>query len=125
MSLAAPAHSQDYPSHPITMIEPFPPGGPTDAIARIVAEGIRVSLGQPVIIENVSGAGGTIGVARLARAAPDGYTIGIGQPVSHVFSSAVYDVRYDLLNDFEPITLLATSRLWVVGRASLPANNLH
>ena len=70
ISLAAPAHAQGYPSCPITIIEPFPPGGPTDAVARIVAEGMRASLGQPVIIENVSGAGGTIGVARLARAAP-------------------------------------------------------
>jgi tripartite-type tricarboxylate transporter receptor subunit TctC len=71
MSLAAPAHAQGYPSCPITIIEPFPPGGPTDAVARIVAEGMRASLGQPVIIENVFGAGGTIGVARLARAAPE------------------------------------------------------
>jgi tripartite-type tricarboxylate transporter receptor subunit TctC len=86
---------------------------------------MRLSLGQPVIIENVSGAGGTIGVARLARAAPDGYTIGIGQPVSHVFSGAVYNVRYDLLNDFEPIALLASSPLWVLGNASLPANSIQ
>jgi tripartite-type tricarboxylate transporter receptor subunit TctC len=125
VSLAVPAHGQGYPSRPITMIEPFPPGGPTDAIARIIAEGMRLSLGQPVIIENVSGAGGTIGVARLARATPDGYTIGIGQPVSHVFSGAVYNVRYDLLNDFEPIALLASSPLWVLGSASLPANSIR
>ena len=107
------------------MIEPFPPGGPTDAVARIVAEGMRAALGQPVIIENVSGASGTIGVARLARAAPDGYTIGIGQPASHVFSGAVYNVRYDLLNDFEPIVLLSSSPLWVLGSASLPANDIR
>ena len=125
ISLAAPAHAQGYPSCPITIIEPFPPGGPTDAVARIVAEGMRASLGQPVIIENVSGAGGTIGVARLARAAPDGYTIGIGQPVSHVFSGAVYNVRYDLLNDFEPIALLSSSPLWVLGSASLPAHDIR
>jgi len=124
LSLVAPAHAQSYPSRPITMIEPFPPGGPTDAVARIVAEGMRAALGQPVIIENVSGAGGTIGVARLARAAPDGYTIGIGQPVSHVFSGAVYNVHYDLLNDFQPIALLSSSPLWVLGSASLPANDI-
>jgi tripartite-type tricarboxylate transporter receptor subunit TctC len=103
------------------MIEPFPPGS---AIARLVADGMRVSLGQPVIIENVSGAGGTIGVARVARAAPDGYTICIGQPVSHVFSAAVYNVRYDLLNDFEPIALLVSSPLWLVGKATLPADSV-
>jgi tripartite-type tricarboxylate transporter receptor subunit TctC len=106
------------------MIEPFPAGGATDVIARIVAEGMRRSLGQPVIIENVSGAGGTIGVARVARAAPDGYTISIGMPVSHVFSGAVYNVRYDLLNDFEPIALLSSSPLWLVGKASLPPDSV-
>jgi tripartite-type tricarboxylate transporter receptor subunit TctC len=125
LSLAAPARAETYPSRPITMIEPFPPGGPTDAVARIAAEGMRAALGQPVIIENVSGAGGTIGVARLARATPDGYTIGIGQPVSHVFSGAVYNVRYDLLNDFEPIVLLSTSPLWVLGSASVPASDIR
>jgi tripartite-type tricarboxylate transporter receptor subunit TctC len=121
---AAPARSQHYPSRPVTMIEPFPPGGATDAVARLVAEGVRRSLGQPVIIENVSGAGGTIGVARVARAAPDGYTISIGQPVSHVFSAAVYNVRYDLLSDFEPIALLSSSPLWLVGKASLPPDSV-
>jgi tripartite-type tricarboxylate transporter receptor subunit TctC len=125
LSGAPPAQAQGYPSRPITMIEPFPPGGPTDAVARIVAEGMRAALSQPVIIENISGAGGTIGVARLARAAPDGYTIGIGQPVSHVFSGAVYNVRYDLLNDFEPIALLSSSPLWMLGSASLPANDIR
>jgi len=125
LSGAPPAQAQGYPSRPITMIEPFPPGGPTDAVARIVAEGMRAALGEPVIIENISGAGGTIGVARLARAAPDGYTIGIGQPVSHVFSGAVYNVRYDLLNDFEPIALLSSSPLWVLGSTSLPANDIR
>src|SRR5215470_5198930 len=125
LSFVPPAHAQLYPTRPITMIEPFPPGGPTYAVARIVAEGMRAALGQPVIIENVSGAGGSIGVARLARATPDGYTIGIGQPVSHVFSGAVYNVRYDLLNDFEPIALLSSSPLWVLGSASLPANDIR
>ena len=116
-----PARSQDYPSRPVTMIDPFPPGSPT---TRLFADGMRVSLGQPVIVENVSGAGGTIGVARAARAAPDGYTICIGQPVSHVFSGAVYNVRYDLLNDFEPIALLVSSPLWLVGKAALPADGV-
>ena len=81
------------------MIVPYPAGGPADSIARVVGEGMRANLGQPVIVENVSGAGGTLGVARVARAAPDGYTLSIGQRNSHVFSSAVYRTSYDLLRD--------------------------
>ena len=87
------AAAQSYPSRPITMIVPFPAGGPTDSLARILAERMKVSLGQPVIVENVGGAGGSIGVSRVARAAPDGYTIGIGQLTSYVFSSAVYNTQ--------------------------------
>src|SRR4051795_7942937 len=81
--------AQTYPSRPITMVVPYPPGGPTDTLARIVAEPMRVALGQPIILDNVGGAGGTIGVARAARAAPDGYTINIGQWASHVSTVAV------------------------------------
>jgi len=106
------------------MIVPFPAGGPTDTIGRIVAEGMRVSLGQPVIIENVSGAGGSIGVARVARAAADGYTLSIGMLLSHVFTEAVYKVQYDLLTDFEPIGLLTSVPLMFVGKKDLPANDV-
>ena len=85
---------------------------------------MRISLGQPVIVENVSGAGGTIGVARVARAAPDGYTLSIGQLNSHVFSGAVYSAPYDLLRDLAPVALLTTNPLMIVGKRDLPASNL-
>jgi tripartite-type tricarboxylate transporter receptor subunit TctC len=120
----AAATAQSYPSRPVTMIVPFPAGGPTDSLARIVSERMKVSLGQPVIVENVGGAGGSIGVSRVARAAPDGYTIGIGQLTSYVFSSAVYNTSYNLLKDFEPVALLTIAPQWLIGRGNLPANNL-
>src|SRR5438067_10089167 len=102
------AHAQAYPARPITMVVPLAPGGSTDVIGRIMAEGMRGALGQPVIVENTAGAGGTIGVGRVARAAPDGYTIGIGQWGTNVASGAIYPLSYDLLNDFAPIALIAT-----------------
>src|SRR5262245_30885107 len=120
-----PAAAQNYPSRPITMIVAYPPGGPTDSLARILIEPLRNALGQPVIIENISGAGGTIGVARAARAAPDGYTLSIGQFASHVSTLAIYPVTFDVLKDFEPVTLLSNSSLWLIGKASLPANSLQ
>jgi len=123
-NVVTPAHSQAYPSRPIAMIVPFPPGGPTDTVARIVAERMRASLGQPVIIENVSGAGGSIGVARVARAAADGYTLSLGQVLSHVFTGAVYKVQYDLLEDFEPVALLTSVPLMLVGKRDLPAKDV-
>jgi len=119
------ASAEAFPSRPVTIIVPFPAGGPADVISRIVGERMRTSLGQPVIVENVSGAGGTIGVARAARAAPDGYTLSMGQLNSHVFSGAAYTVRYDLLKDFEPVALLTTNPLMVAGRKDLPAKNIR
>jgi tripartite-type tricarboxylate transporter receptor subunit TctC len=119
------AKAQTYPTRPITIIVPFPAGGPADAIARIIGEHMRATLGQPVIIENVTGAGGSIGVGRAARAAPDGYTLSIGQLNSHVFSGAVYSVRYDLLKDFDPVALLTTNPLMIVGKKDLPAKNMR
>ena len=118
------ALAQAWPARPITMIVPFPAGGPADAIARVLADQMKTYLGQPVIVENVSGAGGTIGVARVARSAPDGYTLGIGQLNSHVFSSATYIVRYDLLKDFEPVALLTSNPQMIVGKRDLPARNM-
>ena len=118
------AHAKNFPARPITIVVPYPAGGPADAIARIVGEGMRVSLGQPVIVENVSGAGGTLGVARVARAAPDGYTLSVGQLNSHVFSGAVYRAPYDLLRDLSPVALLTTNPLMIVGKRDLPASNL-
>jgi tripartite-type tricarboxylate transporter receptor subunit TctC len=119
------AHAQPFPSHPITMVVPYPAGGPADAIARIVGERMRISLGQPIVVENVSGAGGTIGVGRVARAAPDGYTLIIGQLNSHVFSGAAYSVRYDLLKDFDPVALLTTNPLMIAGRKDLPQRDIR
>src|SRR5262245_26811913 len=96
------AGAQSFPSRPITLISPFPPGGSTDTTARIIAEAMRPSLGQPVVIENVGGASGTIGVGRLARAAPDGYTIDIGQWDTKV-GAIIYPINFDLQKDFTPI----------------------
>src|SRR5262249_33048364 len=118
------AQAQAYPTRPITVVVPFPAGGPTDAVARIMAERMRGSLGQPLIIENVSGAGGSLGVRRVARAAPDGYTLSIGQLNSHVFSGAIYGTQYDVVMDFKPIAPLTTNPLMFVGKKDLPAKNM-
>jgi tripartite-type tricarboxylate transporter receptor subunit TctC len=117
--------AQAYPMKPITMIVPFAAGGATDVIARIVAGRMRISLGQPVIIENVTGANGSIGVGRAVRAAPDGYTIVIGSWTTHVVNGAVYTLQYDVLNDFEPIALLASNPEMIVAKSGMPANNLR
>src|ERR1700750_1045200 len=117
------AQAQTYPSRPITLIVPFPPGGSTDAAARIMAERMRIPLGQSVVIENVGGAGGSLGVGRVARAAPDGYTFDIGQWDTHV-GSIIYKLDYDLEKDFDPIALISTNPQLLVARKDLPANNL-
>jgi tripartite-type tricarboxylate transporter receptor subunit TctC len=122
---ASGAMAQTYPSRPITMVVPLGVGGSTDVIARIMAEGMRASLGQPIIVENTTGAGGTIGVGRVARAAPDGYTIGIGQWGTNVASGAIYPLQYDLIRDFEPVALIATQPFLIVAKKSMPANNLR
>jgi tripartite-type tricarboxylate transporter receptor subunit TctC len=119
----ADAQAQTYPSRSITLVVPFPPGGSTDTIARIMAERMRPLLGQPVIIENVGGAGGSIAVGRVARAAPDGYTIDIGQWDTHV-GSIIYPLTYDLQKDFEPIGLMSINPQLMVGKKALPADDL-
>ena len=118
------AQAQSFPSKPITMIVPFPAGGGSDILARIVAERMKTSLGQPVVIENIGGAGGTIGTTRVARAAPDGYTLGFGQWSSHVGSGALYPLTFDLLKDLTPVARLTMARLWIIGRSDLPAKDL-
>ena len=125
VAFAAVAHAQtqDYPSRPITMIVPFAAGGPTDTLGRIVSERMRVSLGQTIIIENVTGAGATIGVGRAVHSAQDGYTLSIGNWTSHVGSGALYPVQYDLLKDFVPVSLLTTAPMIIVGKNSLPAKD--
>jgi tripartite-type tricarboxylate transporter receptor subunit TctC len=119
----ADAQAQTYPSRQITLVVPFPPGGSTDAAARILAERMRASLGQPIIIENVGGAGGSIGVGRVARSAPDGYTFDIGQWDTHV-GSIIYKLDYDLEKDFEPIGLISNNPQLMVAKNDLPAQNL-
>ena len=117
------ALAQDYPSHPITMVVPFPAGGPTDTLGRILSERMRVTLGQPIVIENVTGAGSTIGVAHAAQAAPDGYTLSLGNWTSFVGSGALYRTSYDLLKDFEPVSLLTFAPMLIVGKTALPVND--
>ncbi len=119
------AMAQTYPSQPITVIVPFPAGGPVDTLARILNEPMRASLGQPVIVENVSGAGGSIAVARIARAAPDGHTIILGNWTSYVGTPAIYPMQYDVRKDFEPVALVAISELMIVGRKSFPADDVR
>ena len=118
------ACAQLYPSRPITLVVPFPAGGPVDTLARFLAERMRASLGQPLVIENISGAGGSIGVGRVARASPEGYTLIIGITSTHVFNGAMYSLQYDVLNDFEPVALVTDSSQLIVGKKNLPPNDL-
>ena len=120
---AAPA--QVYPSRPITMVVPFAAGGPVDTVARILSEPMRATLGQSIIVENVTGAAGSIGVGRVARAAPDGYTLSIGHWSTHVVNGAIYPLPYDLLRDLEPIVLLPSNPMIVVSKNAVPAKNLN
>ena len=126
LSLAAidSASAQVYPSRPVTMVVPYPAGGPSDALGRILAEAMRGVLGQTVVIENVSGAGGAIGVGRVARAAADGYTLSLGHVQTHVINAATQTLPYDVVKDFEPVTLLADTPQWVAARSTFPAQTL-
>ena len=118
------AQTQGFPSHPITVVVPFAPGGPTDVIARTLAQHMTASLGQSVVVQNVAGANGNIGVGQVARAAPDGYTLSIGHWSTHVVNGAVYPLPYDLLKDFEPIALIASNSYLIVAKNAVPANDL-
>ncbi|HMA70934.1 MAG TPA: tripartite tricarboxylate transporter substrate-binding protein [Xanthobacteraceae bacterium] len=119
-----PAPAQTFPSRPITIVVPFAAGGPIDTLARVMAERMRSPLGQPVIIENVTGAAGSIGAGRVARAAPDGYTVVAGFWGTHVVNGATQALAYDVLNDFEPILQMSNNMQVIVGRKTLPADNL-
>src|SRR5262245_55506730 len=116
------ARSQAYPSRPITIIVPYPAGGLFDALARLLTEPIRAALSQAVVIENIGGAGGSIGVGRVARAAPDGYTLSIGSGDQFVVNAAIYPLQYDVVKDFEPIALLVNGPALIVSRPAVPAN---
>ena len=120
----AEASAQVYPSRQITMVVPFPAGGPTDTIARIVSERMSTSLAQPIVIENVTGAAGTIGAGRVARATPDGYTLCVGFLGTHVLNGAIYSLQYDIVKDFEPIALLASNPQLIVAKKAIPAQDL-
>jgi tripartite-type tricarboxylate transporter receptor subunit TctC len=123
-ALSGIARAQAYPTRPVTLVAPFPAGGPVDTIARILGEHMQRALGQPFIIEDVAGAAGSVGVGRVARAAPDGYTLSVGQWSTHVANAAIYKLSYDTLADFQPIALLSNNPALIVGRKDLPANNL-
>jgi tripartite-type tricarboxylate transporter receptor subunit TctC len=118
------AMAQDFPSRPVTLVAPFPAGGATDIVSRILAEGMKPVLGQTVLVENITGASGTIGSGRVARANPDGYTLVVGQWSSHVGAGAIYPLQFHVLNDFEPVSMLTASPLWILGKNTLPAKNL-
>src|SRR5437762_1647205 len=118
------AVAQEFPTHPVTIIVPFSAGGPTDTIARIMAQRMTKALGQNVLVENTTGAGGTIGVGRVARAAPDGYTLGIGHIGTHVVNGAIYELPYDLQKDFEPVAMIASNPQIIVSKLAVPARDL-
>ena len=119
-----PANADNYPSHPITIVVGYSAGGPTDTIARIMAERMRMSLGQTLLVENVTGASGSIGVGRVARAAPDGYTLSIGDWSTHVVNGAIYALSYDLLKDLQPVALLTNNPMLILAKKALPAADL-
>jgi tripartite-type tricarboxylate transporter receptor subunit TctC len=122
--LARAALAQAYPSRPVTMVVPFAAGGPADAVARVVAEGMRAPLGQTLTIENVAGAGGTLGTARVARATPDGYTVMMGIWGTHVVNPVIYTLPFDIPTSFEPLGLISTTPHLVAAKQAFPANDL-
>ena len=119
------ATAQGYPTRPITMIIPFPAGGPLDSVGRVLVERMRPSLGQPIVIENVSGAEGSIGTGRAARAQPDGYTISLGAMATHVMNGAFYSLQYDVLNDFAAVTPLVRFPFFLFARRTMPPKDLN
>jgi tripartite-type tricarboxylate transporter receptor subunit TctC len=118
------AGAQSFPNKPVTLVAGFAAGGPTDTIARILAERMRQPLGQPVLVENTAGAAGSIAIGRVLRAAPDGYTVSIGHWSTHVVNGAIYQLPYDLLKDLEPVALVASNPQLLVARTGVPAQNL-
>jgi len=124
LGLAGGASAEKYPSHPITVVVPFSAGGPSDAMMRILGERMKTSLGEAVLIENVTGAGGSIGVGRVVHSAPDGYTIGFGHLGTHVANGAIYKLNYDLVFDLEPIVRLPSNPMIIVSKNAVPAKTL-
>lgn len=124
LTFSSAAAAETYPSHPITVIVPFSAGGPSDAMMRILAERMKLSLGEAILIENVTGAGGSLGVGRTVRSAPDGYTIGFGHLGTNVANGAIYKLGYDLVADLEPVVLLPSNPMIVVSKNAVPAKSL-
>src|SRR5438477_8345697 len=124
LALAAQATADNFPSHPITIVVPFSAGGPSDAMARILAERMKQRLGETLLVENVTGAGGSIGVGRAVRSPPDGYTISFGHLGTHVANGAIYKLGYDLVNDLEPVVLLPSNPMVIVSKNAVPAKSL-
>ena len=124
LAFGSAAIAQNFPSHPITIIVPFSAGGPSDAMARILAERMKVTLGETLLIENVTGAGGSIGVGRAVRSPPDGYTISFGHLGTHVANGAIYKLGYDLVADLEPVVLLPSNPMIIVSKNAVPAKSL-
>src|SRR5215211_4125123 len=124
LALGAAASAQNFPSRPITIVVPFSAGGPSDAMARILAERMKVTLGEAVLIENVTGAGGSIGVGRALRSPPDGYTVSFGHLGTHVANGAIYKLGYDLVTDLDPVVLLPSNPMIIVSRKEVPATSL-
>jgi tripartite-type tricarboxylate transporter receptor subunit TctC len=124
LSFGSAAHADKYPSHPITIVVPFAAGGPSDAMARILGERMKASLGEAVLVENVTGAGGSIGVGRAVRSPPDGYTISFGHLGTHVCNGAIYRLGFDLVDDLEPVVLLPSNPMIIVSKTAVPAKSL-
>jgi tripartite-type tricarboxylate transporter receptor subunit TctC len=118
------ARADNFPSHPITIIVPFSAGGPSDAMARVLAERMKVALGEPIVIENVTGAGGSIGVGRAVRSPPDGYTVSFGHLGTHVANGAIYKLGYDVVADLDPVVLLPSNPMIIVSKNAVPAKSL-
>jgi len=124
LTLGGNALAENFPSHPITVIVPFSAGGPSDAMMRIMAERMKVTLGEPLLIENVTGAGGSLGVGRTVRSPPDGYTVGFGHLGTNVANGAIYKLGYDLVTDLEPVVLLPSNPMIIVSKNAVPAKSL-
>src|SRR5665647_3827038 len=125
LAIVTSADAENFPSRPITIIVPFSAGGPTDALARVLGDRMRQALGQTIVVENVTGAGGTLGVARAVRAAPDGYTLSIGHLGTHVINGAIYPLTFDLVKDLDPVALIASNPMMIAvsyTHLTLPTN---
>jgi tripartite-type tricarboxylate transporter receptor subunit TctC len=123
-TFAGPLRADNFPSHPITLVVPFSAGGPTDAMARILGDHMRTTLGQAILIENITGAGGSLGVGRVVRAAADGYTVSIGHLGTNVANGAIYKLGYDLVGDLQPVAMLPSNPMVIVSKNAVPAKSL-